>query len=51
MFNKTPKLERHYELLQREVVHKLIIAINYAKLCVKSKEKSMGVLFHDRQSA
>lgn len=44
MFNKTPKLETHYEAFQREVVHKLIIRINYAMFCVKRKKKSIGVL-------
>lgn len=44
MFNKTPKLERHYKPLQREGVHKLIIGINYAMFCVKGRKKSMGVL-------
>lgn len=43
MFNRTPKLERYYELLQREALHKLIIGINYAPHCVKRKKKSIGV--------
>lgn len=41
MFNKTPKLETHYEALQREVVHKLIIGINYAMFCVKRKRNQL----------
>lgn len=44
MFNKTPKLERYYEIFQRELIHKLIIRINYAMLCVKRGKKSIGVL-------
>ena len=44
MFNKTPKLERYYELFQRKLIHKLIIRINYAMLCVKREKKSIGVL-------
>lgn len=41
MFNKTPKLERYYELLQREALHKLIIGINYVPHCVKRKKNQL----------
>ena len=52
MFNKTPKLERCYELLQRKVLHKLITGRNYAPhttLC-KKEEKNQLLHLKGRQS-